>query len=518
MTHPGHGSRGPFRSHAETVLDLLGHDPGREAVVHGGRRVTAGELRDLALRTARALRARGLGPGRTVTLLAGNLPETLAARYAAHLLGCRVVHLFGEPPAAVHAAIARDVETGALVADPRSAARAAELAAAAGVADLATLGPADAGEDLLAAAAREPAEIVPGAVRAQDVCQVRHTGGTTGPPKGVCLSYAQAGSWRRAPGPAHRLLVCTTLAHAAGRLADRTLAAGGTVVLLDGFEPGEVLAAVERERITRLFLMPPHLYRLLDHPDLGRRDLTSLTSLPYGATRASPARLADAVRRLGPVLYQIYGQTEAGSISQLDAADHDPRHPDRLRSAGRPLPGVEVAIRDEAGRDLPAGAVGEICVRSERVMRGYWKQPALTAEVLRDGWLHTGDLGRLDRDGYLTVVDRIGDRLVVLGGHVHPAEVEDVLDSCPGVRQSAVFGILDADRMDQVHAVVVPEPGRVLDEARLRGAVRRGLGAPHVPARITFAAALPLTGVGKPDKKLLRRRAEESARTGEGGA
>ncbi|MFJ6618005.1 AMP-binding protein [Kitasatospora sp. NPDC091335] len=300
------------------------------------------------MRTARALRARGAGPGRTVTLLAGNLPETIAARCAAHLLGCRVVRFHGDAPVRMRAGLVRDAETHVLVADPRSAAGAAALAATAGAADLVTLGPAEAGEDLLAAAAREPAEPVPGAARPQDVCLIRPTGGTTGPPKGVCVSYAQAGAWRRAAGPAHRLLVCTPIAHGPGRLADRTLAAGGTVVLHDCFEPGEVLAAVERERITRLYLLLPLLHRLLDHPDLGRRDLASLTSLPYGACRASPARLAEAVRRLGPVLYQIYGQTEAGSISQLDAAEHDVRYPERLRSAGRPLPGVEVAIRDDA--------------------------------------------------------------------------------------------------------------------------------------------------------------------------
>ncbi|MBD0673111.1 AMP-binding protein [Streptomyces sp. CBMA156] len=514
MTHAVRG----FRSHAETVLDLLGRDPGREAVVYGARRVTAGELRDLALRTARALRARGVGPGRTVTLLAGNLPETIAARYAAHLLGCRVVQFHGDAPVRMRAALVRDAETHVLVADPRSAAGAAALAATAGVADLVTLGPAEAGEDLLAAASREPAEPVPSIARPQDVCLIRPTGGTTGPPKGVCVSYAQAGAWRRAAGPAHRLLVCTPIAHGPGRLADRTLAAGGTVVLHDGFEPGEVLAAVERERITRLYLLPPLLHSLLDHPDLGRRDLTSLTSLPYGACRASPARLAEAVRRLGPVLYQIYGQTEAGSISQLDAADHDVRYPERLGSAGRPLPGVEVAIRDEAGRDLPVGGAGEIWVRSDRVMRGYWKQPALTAEVLRGGWLRTGDLGRLDRDGYLTVVDRLKDMVPVTGAHVYTTEVEDVLDSCPGVRQSAVYGALDADGTERVHAVVVPEPGRVaVDEGPLREAVRRTLGATHVPARITFATALPLTGAGKPDKKLLRRRAEERGRAEESG-
>jgi fatty-acyl-CoA synthase len=171
---------------------------------------------------------------------------------------------------------------------------------------------------------------------------------------------------------------------------------------------------------------------------------------------------------------------------------------------------VEVAIRDERGRELPAGEHGEVCVRSATIMKGYWKQPELTAEVLRDGWVHTGDIGFLDAEGYLTVVDRIKDMIVVVGGHVYTSELEELLVSHPQVLHSAVFGVRDADRKERVHAAVVPVPGSGIDEQLLRDLVRAELGAMYEPAAVTFVDALPLTDAGKPDKKLLRRQAERA--------
>ncbi|MFE7612812.1 AMP-binding protein [Streptomyces celluloflavus] len=502
-----------FPTYVTENLDALERDPGHDAFLHQGRRVTAGEFRALVYRIARALRDQGIDRGQTVTLLSRNLPETVAARYAANLIGCRVNELYGGLSAESQAAIVRDVETRALIVDPRCAERAAEITELAPVPAVLVLGPTQLGTDLLELAAGHSAEPLHSLARAEDVCTIRHTGGTTGHPKGICSTFAQSRGLRamHPPEPVERRqLVCTTLAHAAGLLADATLGAGGTVVLLDDFDPVAVLAAVERERITDLFLLPPLLYQLLDHPDLARTDTSSLRTLVYGGCQSSPARIAEAVRVFGPVLLQIYGQNEAGGISVLTPADHDPGRPDRLRSAGKLLPGVEVAIRDERGRDLPAGEHGEVCIRSAGIMKGYWKQPELTAEVLRDGWVHTGDLGFLDAEGYLTLVDRLKDMIVVVGGHVYTSELEELLTSHPQVRQSAVFGVRDADRRERVHAAVVPEPGSGIDGQLLCGLVRAELGAMYEPAAVTFVDALPLTDAGKPDKKLLRRQAERA--------
>lgn len=499
-----------FHSHVEEILDALEKEPGREALVHGGRRVSAGELRGLVYGMARALRSQGVGRGQTVTLLSGNLPETIAARYAAGLLGCAVNHLYAGLSADVHADILRDVETRALIVDPAYGARAADLAQRVPLERVLVLGGgAGVGLDLVKLAAEESMEVLTSSARPQDICTIRHTGGTTGHPKAICTTFEQCVSI----GPNWfeegevRALVCTTLAHAAGLMADTTLRRSGTVVLLDEFEAGAVLAAVERERISHMFLLPPLLYQLMDHPEVDRTDTSSLRMLTYGGCASSPTRLAAAVRRFGPVLNQFYGQNEAGGISMLSPQDHDPRRPELLRTAGKIMEGVEVAVRDPDGRHLPAGEHGEICVRSPHVMKGYWKQPELTAEVLRDGWLHTGDIGFVDSDGYVTIVDRLKDMIVVVGGHVYTVELEDVLNSHPQVLQSAVFGVPDANLMERVHAVVVRAPSGDVGEEELRAMVRDRKGAMYEPASIDFVDALPLTDAGKPDKKLLRGRA-----------
>ena len=454
-----------FRSHVEDILDALRQHPDREALVHGNHRITAGEFRVLVYRMAWALKAQGIERGQTVTLLSGNLPEAIAVRYAANLIGAQVNHLYSKLSADVQAAIVRDVETRALVVDPRMADRAVEITEGAPVESVLALGPTDSAEDLLALAAARPGEPFPSQARPDDICAIRHTGGTTGHPKGICTTFRQVQAQRSArpvgadESDAPRQLVATTIAHAAGKLADGVLYSGGTVVMLDDFEPAEVLETVQRERISHLWLLPPLLYQLLDHPDIEHTDTSALRQVLYGGCQASPARIADAVRRLGPVLTQGYGQNEGGLISILSPDDHDPDRPERLRSAGKILNGVEVEIRDEDGNALPDGEHGEICVRSAMVMQGYWKQPRLTAEVLSDGWLHTGDVGFRDRDGYLTVVDRLKDMIVVVGGHVYTTELEDLLNTHPDVRQSAVFGVRDQDRMERVHAAVLLAPG-----------------------------------------------------------
>ncbi|MFG3093251.1 AMP-binding protein [Streptomyces sp. NPDC048202] len=502
-----------FRNPVEDILDALRENPAREALVHGEHRMSAGEFRDLVHRMAWAMRERGIERGQTVTLLSGNLPEAIAVRYAANLIGAQVNHLYSKLSSDVQAAIVADVETRALVVDPRLTDRAAEITASVPVKSVLTLGPCDSAEDLLALAAAQPAEPFPSRAEPDDICGIRHTGGTTGHPKGICTTFRQVQETRSASPVAaeesgvRRQLVATTIAHAAGMLADAVLETGGTVVLLDDFEPGQVLRTIELERITHLWLLPPLLYQLLDHPDMAHTDTSGLRQVLYGGCQSSPARIADAVRRLGPVLMQGYGQNEGGLISVLSPQDHDPDDPALLRTAGKILPSVDVEVRDPDGNVLPNGEHGEICVRSAMVMQGYWKQPRLTAEVLQDGWLHTGDVGFRDDAGYLTVVDRLKDMIVVVGGHVYTTELEDLLNSHPDVLQSAVFGVRDEDRMERVHAAVLLSPGATTTADDLRALVRAERGAMYEPTSITFPAALPLTDVGKPDKKELRRRA-----------
>ncbi|MFE5584978.1 AMP-binding protein [Kitasatospora sp. NPDC056531] len=507
----------PYRTEVVDILDELGADPDRPALVHRGRTTTAGDLRDLAHRLAHALRARGLDRHHTVTLLTGNRPEAIAARYAANLVGCRTNQLYTRLPADTQAAMVRDVETHTLIVDPEHAVRATDITGRTDIEAVLVLGPTTDGPtteatDLLALAAAESADPFTSRARPGDVRTIRHSGGTTGHSKGICISYGQVRRFgpdlpTADPAGPPRLLVCTTIAHAAGQMTDKVLRAGGSAVLLDEFDPAAVLTAIEQERITDLFLMPPLLYQLLDHPQSGHTDTTSLRRLTYGGCQASPARLTDAVRRFGPVLVQLYGQHEAGIVSVLDTGDHDPARPHLLHSVGRIAPGYRVAIRDEQGRDLPAGRHGEVCIASDSLMQGYWKQPELTAATLKDGWLHSGDVGYQDDEGYLYIVDRLKDLINTGAGHVYTSEVEDLLNSHPQVHQSAVFGAPDANRIERVHAVVVPVPGTRPDPQELRTLVRTRRGPLHEPAHVTFLAELPLTDAGKPDKKLLRRQA-----------
>ncbi|MFF2140077.1 AMP-binding protein [Streptomyces sp. NPDC058193] len=507
-----------FRNYAEIILEGLNDDPDVPVLISGENRLTAAEFRSLVYRMARVMGERGVGPGRTVTMLCGNLPETIAVRYAVNLLGAHFNHLYNRLAAGVQALMMTDVDTYALIVDPRLAERAAELIDAVApieqillLGEVPDAGPGTAtlGENLLALADKQPDGPVQSGAGPKDLCFIRHSGGTTGHPKAVRSTFGRmqaAITLTRElfSGTGRRDLVCTPLSHAAGFIADGTLSAGGTVVLHYAFEPADILATIARERITNMMLLPPLLYQVLDHADAEHTDTSSLRQITYGGTPSSPPRIAEAVRRFGPVLQQGYGQFEAGAISVLPAAEHDPDRPGILRTAGRPVPGVEVEIRDESGRVLPTGEVGEICVRSSQVFEGYWKNPGLTAEVLRDGWVLTGDLGLLDDQGFLSVVDRIKDMIAVVGGHVYTTELENFLDTHPAVRQSAVYGLKSDGGHEDIHATVVTALGAQVSTEDLRAWVREGRGSMYEPDHVHFTDALPLTDAGKPDKKLLR--------------
>lgn len=554
----------PAATYETILLDALARDPDRTAVITAdGTSVTAGQLRALAYRMAAELADRGIGRGTTVALLSGNRHEVLAARYAANLLGARVVFLYQGLAPEAQATLIESVAAALLIVDSdladtahavlhhlahhgdASSAPAAPSAPDAAVAQpsapasgrplpaVLTLGPTpvrptpadgspmDAspgahplGDDLLAAASpSDPRSSVvperPGAALPGDDWCIRHTGGTTGIPKGVRMAHASYAWLITRPmadaGDPPRFLAATSLAHLAGILADVTLVAGGTVVLHRTFDPGAVLAAIARHRISHTWLLPPLLYQLLDHPDLRTTDLTSLTRISYGGCVASPTRLRQALREFGPVLYGSYGQSEAMGISEATPEDHLVAGPDGRITAGRPVPGVELAIRDAAGRTLGPRERGEIHVRSAGVMNGYWRQPERTAEVLtEDGWVRTGDVGFLDTDGRLYLVDRLKDVIIVVGGHVHPAEVEDLLHSHPAVAHCAVYGVRTADASEEVHAAVVPAPGHRVDPAALREFVTRRKGAMYAPVAVHAYDAIPLTPAGKPDKNRLR--------------
>ncbi|MCE7002367.1 AMP-binding protein [Kibdelosporangium philippinense] len=481
------------------VLRGIGDDPDR-IVIHqaDGRTVRAAELIDLIHRTAHVLRDRGVRRGSTVSIMSGNRVEVLTIRYATNLLGARSVSLYEGMSAETLAVIAADVETDILVTD--------KVDALPKVKDVLTFGPSTAGADLLALVEQAPSTPIPvEPVRADEIWSVRHTGGTTGHPKGILRAFGTyAARWSDAANPAEPpvFLACTTLAHVAGTETDRALGQGGSVVLHPRFDPVKALADIERHRVTDSALMPPLLYQLTDQMLREPVDTSSLRNVAYGGCASSPDRIAQAVAVFGAVFTQVYGQLEAGFISALSPEDH--LRYELLGTAGRALPGVEIRILAEDGSEVKQGESGEICVRTPSASAGYLNNPELSAQVWRDGLVHTGDVGFLDEEAYLHINGRVRDMVIVLGGHVYPTEVEDVLLSHPAVAAAAVFGVRDADSMEQVEAALVLRPGATIDLDAVRSLVTTHMGAQYAPSGITVLDAIPLTDVGKPDKQLLR--------------
>jgi len=341
-----------------------------------------------------------------------------------------------------------------------------------------------------------------------DIVRLIYTGGTTGKSKGVMgtsCSLATNALFRMA---GHnwvdlRLLCSTPLSHASGAMIVPVLWHGGTIVLHDGFDPDKLIKDIEAGIANALYLVPTMIYRLLDHPKSSHLARAGLRMLMYGAAPISPPRLLQARELLGPILIQHYGLTEAPStvlsLSEIDHLDDT-----LLASAGKPYPGVTVKILDDEGREVPRGTVGEICIRGDLVMKGYFKEPELTKLALKHGWLYSGDLAYQNERGYFFIVDRAKDMIISGGFNVYPKEVEDVIASHPAVSSVAVIGVPDADWGEAVKAVVVLKEGCNVSAQELTLRVKSAKGAVQAPKTLDFVEALPLTALGKLDKKALR--------------
>ncbi|WBB80362.1 AMP-binding protein [Micromonospora sp. WMMD882] len=501
-------------TYVSRILQVLGEDPGKVVMVGRNVTMTAAELAGTVRSAAAVLRRRFAGgPAPVVGILTvTNSPATLILRYAANLVGATAAHLHTTNAVDPNDRLGLDAlrriveETGVTVlatdAENVDRARAVRdsLPSATHLAALGRLG-LDVVDLTRGDRAFDESTV---AVDAGADAVVTYTSGTTGRPKGIVLSFrTRRGFITGGLQQADRATYLATLpmSHSSGQAADDTLASGGVVVLHDGFDAGAVLDAVAEHRVTRLLVSPSQLYLLLDHPAIDRADLSSVRVLSYTGAPASPERLALAAKRFGPVLLQVYGTSEAAAISMLTPVEHG--DPALLGTAGRPV-FAEVRVRDETdGRDLPTGGVGEIQVRTSYGMTRYVADPELTARTLRDGWFHTGDLGFLDANGYLTICGRRGEVIKTNGIKIYPAVVERALMTHPGVAQAAVFAVVDGDRVEHLHAAVVPRDGHDLTGDELREHVATRLSGKQAPARFHLRAALPLTGIGKPDKARL---------------
>jgi len=356
------------------------------------------------------------------------------------------------------------------------------------------------------------------AAQADDVVAIRGTGGTTGLPKGVLVTHriygAMMANWFAAMPvvgrPVH--LAVAPMTHAAGAVCFMTMAYGGATIVLPSAEPGSILQAIAHYRVTQLFLPPTVIYKLLAHSELRQHDYRSLRYFIYSAAPMSVDKLREALDVFGPVMVQCYGQAEAPFICTcLTPQDHadilaDPTLHPRLASCGRASPFVRVRIMDAQGRLLPRGERGELVVQGDIVMKGYYNDPGKTAETLKHGWLHTGDVGYMDAEGYFYIVDRLKDLIVSGGFNISPGEIEQVLWTLPAVSDCAVIGVPDAVWGEAVKAVVELKPGQSLDHDAALALCRDRLGGMKAPKTIEVWEQLPRSAVGKVLKREIRER------------
>jgi acyl-CoA synthetase (AMP-forming)/AMP-acid ligase II len=490
--------------------------PDQVMTIFGERRRTFGEVADRVARLAGALRELGVRSGDRVAMLSLN-----SDRYSEYLLAVPWADAVLNPvnvrwSAAEVAYSLRDSDSRVLLADDTFAPMMPALREA--CPGLATVihagdGPVPDGalgyEDLIA----EAAPVQDARRGGDDLAGVFYTGGTTGFPKGVMLSHANLGiSWLGAAACGYLARPDSRTLHAAPmfHLADLTswgitLLAGGTHVIIPAFDPRTVLATIAEHRITDVLLVPTMIQLLVDHPQVSQYDLTSMRAVLYGASPMTSAVLERAMKALpGASFTQAYGMTELAPIATLlSPADHEQGH---LLSAGRAAPHAEIRIVDPGRAEVPSGTVGEIVVRGGHVMLGYWNNPADTETALRDGWMHTGDGGYLDDQGYLYIADRIKDMIVTGGENVYSAEVENAIASHPAVAQCAVIGVPDPDWGERVHAVVVPRPGATVTLQELRAHAKSLIAGYKAPRSLEIVDTLPLSGAGKILKRELRQK------------
>jgi fatty-acyl-CoA synthase len=502
-------------TYGQIVLTALQRFPDREAFRQDGRAITYRQAADRLARWTAVLQQRGFRPGEGVGILSPNRPEVWLGQTAPLLAGGRYTALHPLGSLDDHLYACNEAELRFLLVDPAYVERAAALLdASSAVEAVFTFGPAGAGEDLLALAdGVNPGPLEPGPHGPEDLAWLLYTGGTTGVPKAAMLPERAVAQlvWSVLTGwdlPREiRYLASAPISHAAGMLVTPTLLRGGTVILQRSFDPTAWLSAVAAERVTLALLVPTMIYALLDHRDLDATDLSSLETIMYGASPMSPTRMAEALERIGPAFCQLYGQTESAGIgTSLWRAEHDRRDLRRLTSCGKPMPGVRVSILDDAGNPVADGEPGEISLQGPSIMQGYWRQPDLSAATLKDGWLRTGDMAVRDDEGYLYIVDRKKDMIVSGGFNVFPREIEDVLTMHPAVSNVAVIGVPDVKWGEAVKALIVARPGAAVDADELVRLVREKKGPVYAPKSVEFVDALPLTPVGKADKKVLRAR------------
>ena len=484
---------------ATTTLALLHaaatQAPAAEAVVFGSVRLTYRDYRNAVANLAGELRQRG-AQGTRVALLCGNSADAAVASLAIQAVGavfCPVNPAYTERELRE---ILADCRPAIALCDTTCAPLVRTLAAEAGIAHVLTL---DNNLD------RTPGTIPP-APDPDAIGMIQYTGGTTGRPKGVMLTHRSIATnilQREAvlpTRPGDRFLCMMPLFHSFALAMNlyQALVCAGTLVILPRYRPDWVVAALRDERITVLPAGATVFTGLLAYEGFATAALTHLRVCYSGASALPAEILRRWEQATGTPIYEGYGQTEAGPILTYNAP-HIPMKPGHV---GQPLPGTKIQIVDPT-TGQPTNGPGEIRARGPQIMAGYWNRPEETAAALRDGWLHTGDIGALDADGHLAILDRLKDMVITGGYNVYPREVDDVLLMHPAVQEAASFGVPDAYRGEVLHAHVVLRHPATIDD--ILAHCRTNLARYKVPASLTVVDVIPKTAVGKIDKGALKR-------------
>jgi long-chain acyl-CoA synthetase len=473
--------------------------PGQPAILGPGPALTYEQFYDRVLRGAQALASLGVAPGDRVAVLMANCPQYLELYYATAALGAVIVPMNTRWGPQEMAFTLDDSGSKLLIFDDHLA------PAAAGLQVGLRLHVSEYEQRAAAALPWQGPE-----PEAEDLAGLFYTSGTTGGPKGAMLTHrnilANAFTSVIEFGATRDWiwLHAAPMFHLANGAAMYGLVLlGAPHCFIPGFEPEAFLDAVQRYRATSVVLVPTMLNLVLNHPAFGRYDTSSLSVLLYGASPMPLDLLRRAMDHFRCRFIQGYGMTETSPL--LTVLRHEDHAGGALGSAGRPVIGVEVRVVDQHDRDVPTGEAGEIIARGANVMKGYWNRPDVSAEVLRGGWMHTGDLGAFDERGFLYILDRMKDMIKTGGENVYSPEVESVLYAHPDLLEAAVIGLPDPKWGETVHAVVVPRPGRQPSTEDIIAWCRGRLTHFKCPTSVEFRHSLPKSATGKVQKNVLRQ-------------